>query len=119
MSPATQPPAPRRGDIWLVDFGTPVGHEQGYRRPAVVVSANQMNTSRAGLVIVVPVTRTRRDLPSHIEIEAEGSGLRETSYAKCEDVKSVSHDRLIHRIGRGSEHAQHRITAVIRILIGG
>lgn len=119
MSPTGQPSDPRQGDIWLVDFGTPVGHEQGYRRPAVVVSADQMNTSRAGLVIVVPVTRTRRNLPSHIEIEAEGSGLDETSYAKSEDVKSVSHERLVHRIGRVSEPAQNRITAVIRTLIGG
>ena len=25
-----------RGDIWLVDFGIPMGSEAGYRRPAVV-----------------------------------------------------------------------------------
>lgn len=70
-------------------------------------------------MIVVPMTRTRRSLPSHIEVEAEGSGLRETSYAKCEDVKSVSQDRLVDRIGRVSDPAQNMITAVIRTLIGG
>ncbi|MDQ3505875.1 MAG: type II toxin-antitoxin system PemK/MazF family toxin [Actinomycetota bacterium] len=118
MSPSAKPPDPSQGDIWLVDFGTPVGHEQGYRRPAVVVSVDQMNTSMAKLVIVVPVTRTRRNLPSHIELEAEAAGLHEPSYAKCEDVKSVSHDRLVHRIGRASEHAQRRITSVIVTLIG-
>ena len=118
MTPAAQPLDPRQGQLWLVDFGTPVGHEQGYRRPAVVVSADQMNTSRAGLVIVVPMTRTRRSLPSHIEVEAQGSGLRETSYAKCEDVKSVSQDRLVHHIGHVSELAQQRIIAVIRTLLG-
>jgi len=118
VTPAGQPADPRRGEIWLVDFGTPVGHEQGYR-PAVVVSADQMNSSRAGLVIVVPMTRTRRNLPSHIEIDPEGSGLRETSYAKCEDVKSVSQERLVHNIGQISDSAQNRITAVIRTLIGG
>jgi len=112
-----QPPDARRGEIWLVDFGNPVGHEQGCRRPAVIVSADRMNTSRAGLVIVVPVTRTRRDLPSHIEIEAGGSGLRETGYAKCEDVKSVSHERLAHRIGCAPAHALYRITTVIRTLL--
>lgn len=118
MSPPRRRPDPRQGDIWLVDFGSPVGHEQGYRRPAVVVSADQMNTSRAGLAIVVPLTRTRRNLPSHIEIEAQDAGLREISYAKCEDVKSVSFDRLVHRIGRASEPAQRRIRSVIVTLIG-
>ncbi len=65
------------------------------------------------------MTRTRRSLPSHIEVEPQGSGLRETSYAKCEDVKSVSQDRLVDRIGRVSDPAQNMITAVIRTLIGG
>ncbi|MGH3547386.1 MAG: type II toxin-antitoxin system PemK/MazF family toxin [Pseudonocardiaceae bacterium] len=115
----SETPDPRRGELWMVDFGTPVGHEQGHRRPAVVVSADRMNTSRAGLVIVVPVTRTRRNLPSHIEIEPAPSGLRETSYAKCEDVKSVSSERLIHRIGRAPESVLCHITAVLRTLIDG
>ena len=26
-----------RGEIWLVDFGVPIGSEAGYRRPAVVL----------------------------------------------------------------------------------
>jgi mRNA interferase MazF len=90
---------PQRGDVWLVDFGTPVGHEQGFRRLAVVLSADRMNSSRAGLVIVVPITRSRRGLPSHVELYAEQTGLRETSYAKGEDIKSVSVDRLVHRLG--------------------
>lgn len=104
--------AAQRGEIWLVDFGDPVGHEQGYRRPALIVSADGLNRSRAELVIVVPVTTTRRGLPSHIEIESGASGLTHTSYAKTEDVKSVSTRRLIQRLGvipsdglRGAEHA--------------
>lgn len=111
-------PAPRRGEIWLVDFGTPIGHEQGYRRPAVVVSADRMNTSRAGLVIVVPVTKTARGLPSHVELDAGETGSRETSYAKGEDVKSVSVYRLVHRIGQVPEVDLHRVESVLRILLG-
>lgn len=94
------PQTPLRGEIWLTDFGTPIGHEQGFRRPAVVMSADRLNASRAGLVIVVPMTTTRRNLPSHVEIEAGSSGLAQTSYAKAEDIKSVSVERLVHRIGQ-------------------
>ena len=108
---------PRRGDLWLVDFGTPVGHEQGFRRPAVVLSADRMNSSRAGLVIVVPITRSRRGLPSHVELDAEQTGLRETSYAKGEDIKSVSVDRLVHRIGDTPESSLHRLGAAVRTLL--
>lgn len=114
-----RPSWPRRGEIWLVDFGTPIGHEQGYRRPVVVVSADRLNSSRAGRVILVPITRTGRNLPSHVEIEPAESGLRELSYAKCEDVKSVSRERLVHRIGHAPERELRRSTAVIVMLIDG
>jgi mRNA interferase MazF len=108
---------PRRGELWFVDFGDPIGHEQGYRRPAVVVSADRMNASRAGLVIVVPVTTTRRGLPSHIEIEPAGTGLKNTSYAKAEDIKSVSVERLVRRLGQARSDTMDRLGQVLTLLL--
>ncbi|MGI8815163.1 MAG: type II toxin-antitoxin system PemK/MazF family toxin [Pseudonocardia sp.] len=119
MSRARETPAPLRGEIWMVDFGTPIGHEQGYRRPAVVVSADRLNRSRADLAIVVPMTRTRCGLPSHIEVEPGESGLREVSYAKCEDVKSVSIERLTRRVGLASPTELRGIVQVIVLLVDG
>jgi len=107
----------RRGEIWLVEFGDPVGTEQAGRRPAVVVSADRLNESRAGVVIVVPCTTARRGLPSHIEIEPDRSGLDSVSYAKCEDVKSVSEHRLISRLGAADEEALLAITRALRFLL--
>lgn len=107
----------RRGDVWLVDFGDPVGREQAGRRPAVVVSADALNAGAAGLVIVVPLTTTRRGLPSHIEIEPGDSGLDETSYAKCEDVKSISDRRLVGRLGTTQADVLLGITRVLRHLL--
>lgn len=108
----------QRGEVWLVDFGEPIGHEQGYRRPAVVVSADQLNRSRAELAVVVPVTTTRRRLPSHIEIEPGDSGLSHTSYAKAEDVKSVSTQRLVRRLGAVSSDQLNRAEHALRLLLG-
>jgi len=106
----------RRGEIWLI-VGDPVGREQDGRRPAVIVSADELNDSPAGVVIVVPCTTRRRALPSHIEIEPEMSGLDEVSYAKCEDVKSVSDHRLIARLGRVPDEALFTIARALRFLL--
>ena len=76
-----------------------------------------MHASRAGLVIVVSITRSRRGLPSYVELDAEQTGLRETSYAKGEGIKSVSVDRLVHRIGYVPESSLHRIGAAVRTLL--
>lgn len=109
--------SPHRGEVWLVDFGDPVGREHSGRRPAVVVSADPLNDSRAGVVIVVPLTTARRGLPSHIEIDQPSSGLDEVSYAKCEDVKSVSEQRLIAHRGAIGEEALFQIARALQFLL--
>lgn len=45
------------------------------------------------------------------------TGLHETSYAKAEDVKSVSIDRLVHRIGVAPAPVVARLGAVLRTLL--
>jgi mRNA interferase MazF len=107
----------RRGEIWLVDFGEPVGREQAWRRPAVVVSADRLNESEAGVVIVVPCTTRERGLPSHVELDPEKTGLDETSYAKCEDVKSISENRFIARLGKADEEARFAVARSLRFLL--
>jgi mRNA interferase MazF len=108
---------PRRGEVWLIDFGEPVGREQAGMRAAVVVSTNALNEGPAGVILVVPVTSARRDLPSHIEIEPGESGLDHSSYAKCEDVKSVSERRLIDRLGVVGPAPLFDIGRVLRYLL--
>ncbi len=108
---------PRRGEIWLVDFGHPVGREQAGRRPAVIVSADGLNQGRAGVVIVVPCTTSRRGLPSHVELDPAASGLDEVSYAKCEDIKSVSEERLIARLGNAPVEAMFAIARSLQFLL--
>lgn len=76
-----------------------------------------MNSSRAGLVIVVPVTSTRRPIPSHVEIESGGSGLDHVSYAKVEDIKSVSVERLVRRFGSVDPPVPRHITEIVRLLL--
>ena len=88
----------RRGDVWLIDLGEPLGHEQGWQRPALVVSSDEWNR-HAPTITVLPITRTRHGLPTRVEIEpTDLNGLRETSYARCEDIHSVSERRLVPRM---------------------
>lgn len=107
---------PRRGEIWLVDFGEPVGREQAGIRPAVVVSTDALHEGPAGVVLVIPLTSTRRELPSHVEVEQGESGLRHPSYAKCEDVKSVSERRLVGRLGVTGPGPMFKIARALRYL---
>jgi mRNA interferase MazF len=70
---------------------------------------------------LVPVTdnNTRWGLPSHVQIETGRSGLANTSYAKGEDIESVSQGRLrlVIRYGLADEHVVRRLDAVLRTLL--
>jgi mRNA interferase MazF len=82
-----------------------------------VVSADLLNDSHAGVVIVTPVTSAHRGLSSHIEIEPGDSGLDVISYAKCEDVKSVSEERLLGHLGVVDQAAMFQIARALRFLM--
>jgi len=85
-----------RGEIWLADFDPVRGHEQGRQRPALVISNDQFNNGPAGLVVVVPLTTTERQrMPLRVRIDPPDGGVRETSFALCEAVRSISTDRLV------------------------
>lgn len=83
----------------LLDFGEPLGHEQGWERPALIVSSDEWNR-HASVLTVLPLTHTKHDLPTRVEIEPDSrNGLIDTSYARCEDIRSVSQRRLVRRVG--------------------
>lgn len=88
-----------RGEVYDVDLGQPIGHEPGFVRPAVVVSVDILNNGAGGLVVVVPVTSSAYGLRSHIEIEPGTSGLDHTSYARCDQLRVISTNRLASRLG--------------------
>lgn len=54
--PAIGGSVPEAGDLLWIDFGTPAGHEQGGRRPAVVLSPAHYN-ERSSVLVVCPITR--------------------------------------------------------------
>lgn len=107
---------PRRGDIWLTDFGEPLGHEQGFLRPGIIVSANGFNRASSGLVFAVPTTTTERGWRTHVEVGSH-TGLRETSWALVEQLRSASTVRLRRRIGEVDPMTMERICAIVRRLL--
>ncbi len=89
----------RRGEIRLVDLEPVRGSEAGKRRPAVIVSNDRANASAArlgrGVVTVVPVTsNVARVFAFQTLLSESVTGLRMDSKAQCEQVRSVSVERI-------------------------
>ncbi len=111
--------APGRGEIWYARLDPVVGHEQGGARPCLVISDNRFNESRANLVVVVPLTRTDRQLAFHVRIEASEGGLTDVSFAMCEAVRSISKLRMERSWGKVGEgilaQVEDRMRLVLRL----
>jgi mRNA interferase MazF len=108
---------PERGDIWLAELDPTRGHEQAGRRPVLMVSVGAFNQSKAGLVIVIPVTSTLRGIPWHVPVAPPDGGVKNASYLMCEAIRSVSKERLIKRWGAVSMTVRKEVEDRLRILL--
>ena|SRR2546421_13044698 len=95
----------RRGQIWWATAGDPAGSGPGYRRPAIIISANEFNESAINTVIVAFITTSmaRRDDPGVVRIAARSTGLPGTSYANFAQLYTVDRRILQRQIGRVSD----------------
>jgi mRNA interferase MazF len=87
------------GEVLLADLDPVTGHEQGGRRPVLVLSGSSYNELRNEQLIVAAITSRQRGLPFHIPVGA-GSGLRAPSWVQSESVRAISAQRVISQLGR-------------------
>lgn len=80
---------------WLVDFGHPVGHEQGGLRPAIVVGSSIHCRFPIAMALVVPLTARDRGLAHHVRIDSPESGLNRPSWARTEEIGAISTQRFV------------------------
>lgn len=108
---------PKRGDVWLVDLNPTRGREPFGRRPALIVSVDLFNQGPAELIIALPITSQEKGIPFHVSIENSEGGLQKRSFVKCEDVRSISKDRLSKRLGSVSQETMTAVEDRLRILL--
>jgi mRNA interferase MazF len=113
-------PAPRRGEIWLVDFDPAVGAEIQKVRPAVVISMDTIG--RLPLRMVVPVTDWKAhyaNYPWFVELPTSSTnGLAKDSGADAFQTKSVAHSRFVRLVGQVTVAQLDDIATAIALCVG-
>jgi mRNA interferase MazF len=107
-----------RGEIWLVDLNPVRGHEQAGKRPCLIISVDLFNQGASGLVVVIPITSKAKNIPFHVEINPPEGGLKIQSFIKCEDVRSISVERLEKCWGAISPEIMTEVEDRLKILMG-
>lgn len=109
-----------RGEVWDVEFRPAVGAEIQKTRPAVVMNAPEVG--RLPLCIVVPVTEwgpAFAQLSWFVRLSpTPENGLAKESGADAFQVKSVSDQRLVRKLGQITAEQVAQIAAAVALCVG-
>ena len=89
-----------RGDIYYADLSPVVGSEQGGIRPVLIVQ-NDVGNRFSPTVIAAAITsqQSKANLPTHIPLMADTSGLSKDSVVLLEQVRTIDKKRLKEKMG--------------------
>lgn len=108
---------PSRGEIWTVNLNPARGHEQAGYRPGLVISVDAFNHGPAGLVVIIPITSKEKGIPFHVAINHLEGGVSKKSFIKCEDIRSISTERLSKCLGKVSIGTLKAVEDRLKILL--
>ena len=115
----TNPPNPRRGQVWNVDFNPAKGTELQKIRPAVVISSDGIG--RLPIKLVAPVTGWQEHFFGniwHVRIDPNRTnGLAKVSSVDTLQIRGVDVRRFIRQRGRLNATLMEEITAAIAVII--
>jgi mRNA interferase MazF len=100
----------KRGEVWLVDLGTPKeDHEQAGRRPAVIFQTDDLFP--LSTVVIIPLTTQlkRAGFANTVLIPAKEAGQDHDSVALCHQIRALDRRKLIRKIG---EPAPERLSEI-------
>jgi mRNA interferase MazF len=109
----------KRSEIWLVKLDPTVGDEITKTRPAVIV--NNDKTGILSLKIVVPISDWKEQhsiVPWLVRLEPTfENGLSKVSKADAFQVRSISQERFVKKIGALSERTMKEIAKALSIVL--
>jgi mRNA interferase MazF len=92
----------KQSEIWLISLDPAIGAEIRKTRPAIVVNDNSLG--KLPLKIIVPITDWKdhyEKVPWMVRISPDSQNkLTKESVADCFQIRSLSKERFVSRIGR-------------------
>ena len=103
----------------MINWNPSRGSEQNGFRPSLVIQ-NDMGSANPnyGNVIVLAISTKSSNPPIHIAIKPDtANGLKEKSYIKCEQIMTISKERLVTRLGSLDFETMEQIFEIVTRLL--
>jgi len=109
----------RRGEIWLYNANPTIGDELSKIRPAIIVNNDAIGTLR--LKVIVPITgwnETFNEVPWMVRLTPNAENqLTKTSTADTFQIRSVSQQRLIRKLGVIDSATMEQISQALAVVL--
>jgi len=108
-----------RGDIWWAELPAPVRSEPGYKRPLLIVQANEFNKSRINTVVSVAITSNIRlaGAPGNVLLPAKQSGLPKKSVINVSQIITIDKSFLTGKVHTLSNKIMARVEEGMRLVL--
>lgn len=107
-----------RGEIRWADLNPVRGHEQGGKRPVVIISQDVFN-ERSGTVIAMAITSQSQRAGFPLTLELGPSKLPKQSWVKISQVRTLSVERIGEVLGEVSPEDMERLIEGLNEIVGG
>ena len=109
----------QRGEIWWASLREPAGSEPGYRRPVLIVQADDFNRSSIRTVICASVTSnlTLAVAPGNVQLSPRTSGLPKPSVVNVSQLISVDRTRLTERVKSLDAQSMRQVDEGLRLVL--
>jgi mRNA interferase MazF len=109
-----------QGDIVWVDYGEPVGSEPGFRRPGVVVQADEINRTRIETILCMPLTSNLllARAPGNVLLRKSETGLDRDSVVNVVQIGALDRSRIGDWIGSISDRQLRLIFNGLDLVLG-
>ena len=109
-----------KGEIWLINLDPTIGAEIRKTRPAVIISEDAMGILPLRIIVPLADWKERYSVApwmTLIEMEAQ-NGLTKPSAADAFQIRSVSQERFVQRIGALQDAQIRQILQAVQLVIG-
>ena len=110
----------RRGEIYWVDLGEPVGSRPAKRRPVLVVQSTPYNSSRLATAVAAVLTSNTglAAMPGNVFLPAAATGLPRDSVVNVTALITVNKDELEGPAGLVPDGMMRSVNEGLRRVLG-
>ena len=109
----------QRGEIWWASLPEPQGSGPGYRRPVLIVQANEFNQSKINTIIAAVITSnlTLASAPGNVHLGSRSSGLSKESVVNVSQLITIYKRFLTERIKTIDQNTMQEVDTGLRTVL--